>query len=286
MAIIGIIKFNSQTRWGASESFTLHTATDLDDALLKLETLAKSRVMLLGQGVTCVELSVSDTTVSGDSRVKQGIKPLIKNPPGYNKDLGNIDPQRGFYSDGAFTCLSLRCESPDAQARCTKYLSFLPDVVTDFRDFTITDETWLGYFNQYVELLTSGPYGFLSLDRTNANPVKKITGITASNDAKSTIQIKSVAHGLVDGDKIRIYKNKFKETDNTNINKIWQIVKVSDDAFLLLGSQGVNDPLIFGEWRKRVFRSVQIKKVQPRFLGNRHRGSTFFGGSVRRHKKK
>lgn len=259
-----------QRGFGWSEGHFDNASADLPTALSKLIFLSQARVPLLGAGVLCSYLRVSDPDEKGDSQVA-GVRPpalAIATAAGpvysiipnigtsqgdtlydrrvFDAAVGN--GQKGdMWADFPYSAMLFRCEGPSPfKARSQMFLRGQPDLV---QDTEILDPAGQGpagavftnllgaYLNRLQTL-----YGFRSLDPNQVDdPITQIANTSIVPGQLGNVQLTALAHGLAIGDKVRVGKVKFSGvaggTIDGGLNGVWKVFAVPSANIVQIAGQ-------------------------------------------------
>lgn len=209
---------------------------------------------MCGNPTKMIMTRISDDQISNDS--------LEIRPPSSH---GLLLSQR---ADNPYSCLALKLEM-GAGSRSTKYLSGIPDDIIVLED-RVANEILANAFSAFEAFLIEK----MAIRCLDKNPVtnawKAITKVLWFNQL---VTVTSFSHGLVTGDRIRI---NGVHTSRENVNKVFQVERVSNDEFLLVGYP--EDAHFTYEWggRWRYHRYVALP-ITRATLGNpvhRKRGNS------------
>lgn len=183
-----VLQFQSGT-YSPSERHYLVGINSVTDANGQARALAfaTARVQLLGSGVNLTAIEMHD-----DSNLRSTIQVPVPQPPAagscYNPAFNNAyQAGEGNITDFSYSDLMCRKEAAVGGGivyHSTYYVQGNPDVVQRTNVFPIADAVWLPAFTQFVRTCFGGPgnaqtnYGMKVLDRSNASPTLKVTGVT------------------------------------------------------------------------------------------------------------
>jgi hypothetical protein len=284
-------------REGWSEGVICVGATALPAALTSLVNLAIARVNLLGMGVTCDYLRVSDTTVWRDSQVVDGPTPnplppalvtqfaVYEPEPIYNSQLATglsaVGPQagQGLSSDFPSAGFLLRLEGGTSYTQRRSYIiRGNPDYAQAVDFLSPKGAAYQNSFNTFVNLLISGPYGFL--------PLASVAGlqVTAVSAAPPwTITVPGIAATL--GSQIRIRGAKVV-SGTTPLNGLWTVQNNAGGVLTLFGYTGPTVLMSAPNAYTRNKTPIAFNKVVSRRWATKKTGVPFDPARGRAKKKK
>lgn len=251
---------------GWSESLINLTAADVPAALDEARTLAFVRARMLGGYVTLPYIRASRLGVRGDSRVEPGI-PSVAGPP--ERATGaSVNP-----CDIPQATVMLRMEAVDPLfiARRTFHMHGSPDKVHDvILDPMHQDAAWNAAFTTWKNLLVSGTWGMMALDRTVANPAVNVVDV---NVAPPHLITTAGNHGFVVGDLVVATRIG---AEPRNVSGVFQVASVpSPTTLTFLLFPAITAYTGGGELRKNSRVQVAFSSVNYRRLGTRKVGRPF-----------
>lgn len=268
--------FFSDGKYGWSEShYDPVDGDSLQVVLTKAIELATARSLLLGAGPTLDYIRVSYDSVWRDSLVAPGIQPYGPPPNYYNKKF----PPPDGNSDVAYSVFQAMGLS-GTLFRKPIYLSGVPDVVITDPQSNPINPDWRKAFNAYRAILIA-TWGFKVIDRDpTSNPPKTIQAISYANPPGLTT-LNVPGHGLLTGDKVRVYG--VKQAPNTNkLNGVWfvtvPVVGGNPDVNnIQLNGYGTLDPkwLGGGQIQKQIYAVKPYTDVFIKRETHRKRGRPF-----------
>lgn len=313
MAFQGTMFFSADCggrEYGWSESVYLPSATSCVNGLLKLGNLAQARSLLLGAGVSIDYLRCSNQDLDGTGGVFRDSKisvPQYKTFDGkpeaapigitlhatdwslYDKKLieeaAKLSKAADVRCDFPYSGLLLRVEgvSTNFTIRRSYILRGLPDymqVTSVPNTFFIKEATvWNKSFEKFASLLASADYGVAALDRTEANPVGKITKWDFTG-AQPIVTMAGMA-ALAVGDTVRISSAvhlQLTTTQTKELNKLWKVESISGNDYKFVGMKtpgGAPTTLKMGSVRKQVHVVSPINNVDQIGWRKRNTGRPF-----------
>lgn len=181
--------FKSDTGYGWTETF-FSTRAVLNTALQDAIFILPKRLQLLGSGVSCVFIRVSDDLVKRDSEIYQV-------PASDQKPTGLVSGA----SDIPNTCVIVRLEGSPVRRR-TLYMRGVPDAIVINAGRFDPDPTWVRNFGLWSALLTAGAWAMKC--KSTPGAFADINGVsTPSGNGTVTIST-GLPHGFVQGDIVGI----------------------------------------------------------------------------------
>lgn len=263
---------NRERSVGWTESLYLASAASAQDAIIPAVTLGRARVMMLGAGVKWTEIRASDVSIPGDSYVAPGdpwVTGSLYNPAWLSTLLGNVPPA---VADFPWSAMLIRLTAT-AMYRRSYHLSGNPDFIQLDDYQKIVNPTWITFFDQWKNVLTSGGDQWCIKSRSK-DPAIAWKTVTAF--APSTQQITVPNHGYVAGDEVRFRGNGWTP-------KLLGVAVVSPpisaDTFWI--NRAIGAPSLNGlvQVRKVSYIYTRISGVTQRYYTQKKRGG--ISGAVR-----